>query len=517
MARHIFRWIHLSDIHFGHGSVGDRHDQLMVLDRLRRDLDDAQQEGVPGQVDAILITGDIGFSGNGVVRPPDKEAHEYADARAWIMDIAQRFGLDERAVFMVAGNHDVNRGADKDRNTARLVNSLRTGGDDLDAALADPGDRALLAGRMRAYLDFADGFAPASIDAQKGRLFWSHRFTKQGLHVRLVGLNTALLASGDDDQGKLRLGKQQLREALGGRAERSEVVIALSHHPLSWLADARSASDWITTTAHIHLSGHVHEAESEALRRGGSSGEFVRAVAGASHAERAPDDAPAGHGYSWGAIVDDGGTHAKLHIWPRRWSDRTTDFRLDIANVPRGKTFAEHALPVEIPRSAAAASALASPAAPAQKTKEVFYFHAADDQPFLQKLETHLSLLRRSGAIASFSKRAVDAGASVKDAIDAHIETAGLFIALASPSFIASDYFDGAEWRRALERAKAEGVPFIVVYLRPFDRGVPMWRDNPASVYKAFPDPYDQLGAWVVERDLDLMFSKLAERVRASI
>jgi 3',5'-cyclic AMP phosphodiesterase CpdA len=134
----LFTWIHLSDIHFGHGAPSHQYDQKLVLARLQRDLDDARGEpgGPPQKPDAIFVTGDIAFSGNGMVRPPDKEAHEYADAAKWLLDVAARVGLGAGDIFVVPGNHDVDRVKDKDDYTEIVMTALRRGDRELDAVLS---------------------------------------------------------------------------------------------------------------------------------------------------------------------------------------------------------------------------------------------------------------------------------------------------------------------------------------------------------------------------------------------
>src|SRR6185503_1220723 len=170
----LFTWIHLSDIHIGHGDAGHRADQGLVLAALREDIAGGSARGLP-RPDALLVTGDIAFSGNGVVRAPDTESREYERARAFLLGVAGAVGLDARAVFVVPGNHDVNRGADRDRNVRRLVERLREdsdkGSESVDESVDDDGDVTLLRKRMAAYLDFAKGFAPPC-----PALYWLHRF-----------------------------------------------------------------------------------------------------------------------------------------------------------------------------------------------------------------------------------------------------------------------------------------------------------------------------------------------------
>lgn len=338
----LFSWIHLTDIHFGHGAPAHRWDQKLVLRALRADIAAAQKEGIPAP-DALFVTGDIAFSG--------AEA-QYNDATAWLLDVASAAGLDASRVFLVPGNHDVDRSVDKDRGVARLLKALRDGDDELDTALADATDRANLARRMLAYFTFAERFAPVCLASPapslpERLLGFSHRLDARGeLAVRLLGLNSALLSAGDDDQGKLRVGNEALNRAIE-TIKPGELVFILSHHPIrnAWLADQSAIASWLKANAHVHLSGHVHEADTEEARSGGGK-HFVFITSGAAHGERQKDPAtPTGHGYSFGAVVP--GARAGellIRVWPRIFSDKNKDFRADLDNIPRGATYAEHAV-----------------------------------------------------------------------------------------------------------------------------------------------------------------------------
>lgn len=59
----LLSWLHVSDIHFGHGDLGHGWDQKLVLDTLRRDVEQLlAAERVPSP-EIVLVTGDIAFSG----------------------------------------------------------------------------------------------------------------------------------------------------------------------------------------------------------------------------------------------------------------------------------------------------------------------------------------------------------------------------------------------------------------------------------------------------------------------
>jgi predicted MPP superfamily phosphohydrolase len=448
METTLFRWIHLSDIHVGHGDAEHGWDQKLVMDALRRDIA-AQVKKDQAPIDAIFVTGDIAFSGAG------RRDTEYVEAKAWLTGVAAEAGVKPSQIFVVPGNHDVNRAADKDRNTKRLVDGLRGGRDKIDAALADRNDRALLAGRMKAYLAFAADFAPAGLEE---RLFWVHRREAQGgLRVRLVGLNTALLAADELDHGNLYLGREQLHLALQEPPiEEGELVMVLSHHPIQngWLGDERDVDSWIRNRAHVHLSGHVHEAASEQARSGGG-GAFVRIVAGSVHTEKGETT---GHGYSFGAAVR-AGNQLKVRIWPRKWSAKNASFRLDADNVPEGETFAQHDLHVKL------APALGASPSP-EDLIEIFISYAPEDEAYRVKLEKHLTGLKRQNLITSWSAAEVNASEDGKQVTHAHLRSARVILLLVSADYLNSDECYDVEMQTAVERHAKGEAAVIPILLR---------------------------------------------------
>lgn len=338
-----FAWVHVSDIHFGHGDAHTKLDQSYVARELVNDLLAQFQHGVP-KPGAIFVTGDIGFSGGGQ-DSSGSTSSEYASATHWLTSLAAAANLKLEQVFLVPGNHDVDRNADKDRDTGRLIKSLRSAekkiASELDNALSHVGDRAKLASRQANYLKFVEMCAPAC-----RALYWHHVISCGPLDLILVGLNTALLAADDEDQGHLALGLTQIPELPSVSLGRQRLIMLLSHHPLQdgWLEDQRSASAMFAKHGGIQLSGHVHTPDTETKKSGGGS-EFLRIVAGAVHGDPGDPQAVTSHGYSIGAIYP--GSFAGeilVKVWPRRWSDREKAFRVCSDGVPDRQDHALHRL-----------------------------------------------------------------------------------------------------------------------------------------------------------------------------
>jgi len=103
--------------------------------------------------------------------------------------------------------------------------------------------------------------------------------------------------------------------------------------------------------------------------------------------------------------------------------------------------------------------------AKAPRPVEVFYSYAHADEDFRVELVKHLRLLERQGVITGWHDRNISAGTEWKDAIDNHLESAGIILLLISADFLASDYCYDIELKRAMERhaeGKARVIPVIL-------------------------------------------------------
>jgi hypothetical protein len=341
----LFSWVHISDIHFGHGDRSQGWDQQMVVAELSADIGRRVAAGYPAPR-CLLLTGDIAFSG------ATRAATEYQDAKAWLEELRTALNLDPAAVLIIPGNHDVQRNvAQANRNVARLLRSARDGDENLVELMASENDRALLRQRIANFLDFAAPYGPPRGDL----LYWSHRIDcGAGLKVRIACLNSSMLCDDDTDYRKLQLGNVQIDSTLLRPAvEAGELILLLTHHPFDWLRDGPDAEQTARKFAHIHLCGHIHSADISMNRSGGGS-ELIRVVAGAAHETSSPGAPPSRYGYSFGSIHANG-SGLELHYWPRLWSPKNREFRIDIDNVPDGGQYAVFPLRVKLGGTAASA------------------------------------------------------------------------------------------------------------------------------------------------------------------
>ena len=122
----------------------------------------------------------------------------------------------------------------------------------------------------------------------------------------------------------------------------------------------------------------------------------------------------------------------------------------------------------------------------------VFYSYSHKDEIHRQRLETHLSLLRRQGLITEWHDRNILAGDDWKGAIDSNMLRSQLILLLISPDFIASDYCFDVEMTHALnlhEQGLAKVIPII---LRPVDN----WQSAPFSKLQTLPQDGKPVTKW---------------------
>ena len=245
--------LHISDIHF---KSPDCLDQWMDPDfpirtRMMRDLTEQVQK--LGKVGAILIGGDVAFKA-----APD----EYHTARAWIQQLSEISGCPKERVFVVPGNHDVDRAIIKDnlqiQNVQHAIASTPRASREwkLKQQLRDETTGQLLLQAHSAYNDFA---APFGCQIWPTKPFWHQEIPlENGVGLRLYGLTSTLLSGRegkDDNERDLYL--SPLQTVLDPAPNTLNLV--LCHHPIDWLDDGEAVDDALTARAAFHVFGHKHK------------------------------------------------------------------------------------------------------------------------------------------------------------------------------------------------------------------------------------------------------------------
>ena len=272
--------LHISDIHFKSPDCLDPQmdPDASIRTRMMRDL--AMQVQKLGKVDAILIGGDVAFKA-----APD----EYRTARDWIHQLTDISRCPKERVFVVPGNHDVDRSIIKNSFHIQTVQnaiastSLANREWKLKQMLRDDTFGQLLFQAHAAYNEFA---APFGCQIWPAKPFWHQDIPLEGgVSLRLYGLTSTLLSGREGNDDKERdLYLSPLQTVLDPAPNTLNLV--LCHHPLDWLEDGDAVDEALTTRAAFHVFGHKHR---QRLVMDPSYVRFAAAAVNPSRAERPYD------------------------------------------------------------------------------------------------------------------------------------------------------------------------------------------------------------------------------------
>jgi hypothetical protein len=265
--------LHISDIHF---REPDCLVPAMDPDRAYRTLllrDVRERVRTLGNVGAILIGGDIAFKG---------DPREFETALTWIRELSEACGCPFAKIFVVPGNHDV------DRRIVERVPSVRNARNaianaqahhrerELRTQFSDPETGRSLLQPLAAYNEFAKLFSCQVYSPD--HLYWKQDLPIDGgVTLRLHGLTSAIL-SGNDDTRAGPLYVSPLQTVLEPADDVANLV--MMHHPPDWLVDQDDVNNAVCVRSVMHFFGHKHSQRITQERN------YVRYEAGAVNPDR---------------------------------------------------------------------------------------------------------------------------------------------------------------------------------------------------------------------------------------
>ena len=273
------RFLHLSDLHFKTRS----RDPATALGQ---DLVNSSLLKTLGQLgskpDFIVVTGDIAFSA---------QREEYDLAAHFFERLLEAVELPKERLFMVPGNHDVDRHEVKDSHVKRWYPFDSQ--EELSELLADNDFFPIL---MRKFAPYRDSAFQATgrrlLDEETYHWSDTLRMDKGGreLSIRLLGLNSALMAGYDgDDEKNLAFGIAQVRDAVGDGMSDVDLSIGLHHHPFDCFHNCDEPQlNKLKHELDMILTGHLHEGRAAATHD--ASGTTALLAAGACFERREHDN-----------------------------------------------------------------------------------------------------------------------------------------------------------------------------------------------------------------------------------
>ena len=307
-------FLHLSDIHFGQETGSQLYIHNDVKEGLVEDVAGFVENEMGSPITGIIVSGDITYSG--------KES-EFQEAGKWLDKLSTAGGCGQTDVYVVPGNHDIDRDQLSEAARIMLEKIAKEGDDALNRCLKRDDDKEVLYGRLSSYRSFAEGYG-CPLDLSGGHA--GDAFSLElaaGRSIRFLGLNSALACSIGDVKGQLLLGAKQrvLRNQPG------EALVVISHHPMNWFSDSNDAQKYIRRSASVFISGHEHLPSTTLV--GSQKGELVLNIsAGAT----IPPESSSEYNFTYNFLKFGWNVDSDsliVRVYPRCWDNDEKRFSCD--------------------------------------------------------------------------------------------------------------------------------------------------------------------------------------------
>ena len=262
--QHHLRILHLSDLH----ARGERETQWFARHRVLGPQwqDNLNQLCEEGPIDIVCFTGDVADWGRN---------DEYAIGTDFLQQLMSRLGLAMNRLFIVPGNHDVDRSVAPAQWKRLRENSGRVDYSHLSKwirGVSGPpfgftdGDRDEVLQRTAAFHAWLATLGCHHLlpnASPHGRLGFRAELTlaDRSFSIFVVGLNSAWLCGGDDDSERLALTTDQtgLLTTTADGKPLAGFRLGLLHHPLSYYWDEPMCRPHLSDGLDLLLRGHTHQ------------------------------------------------------------------------------------------------------------------------------------------------------------------------------------------------------------------------------------------------------------------
>ncbi len=261
-------WLHVSDFHF---RGGDPYDRDVVLRALVKSVKRLSEEG--RQPDLIFATGDVAYSG---------KSQEYKLATKFFDDLLKAVGLKRDRLFVVPGNHDVDR-----PKCIGLKRTLKSE-DESVQYFGQDGPLDHLAKGQGSFRKWYNRYFKGVRSLPDRSTCGPVEEVKVGdLKLAVLTINSALFCRNKYDHEKLWVGRRCLDSAIAEFPEiKAELNVALMHHPFDWLngLERSNIEEVLQQNVDFVLRGHLHEHGIKAVAS--PNGEALHLTAGAAYQTR---------------------------------------------------------------------------------------------------------------------------------------------------------------------------------------------------------------------------------------
>ena len=313
-------FIHLSDIHFCKSSGTSIDIDADLRNAVLTDIKYNVKENLQ-DVTGILVGGDVAFSA---------QNNQYKQAKEFLKELTDCLGINEKNIYCVPGNHDVNQAIIKESTVIQNVQSEIENAGTLDVAdnmlekyLSDPVIPNLLFNPLEEYNNFAALYG-CNINGEKP--VWTGEFSlNYGMRLKLRGMNSCVISSHKDHTydsvRKMIVGQYQLP-----KYEDNVTWVSICHHPVDFWEFFDEIQPRLDKRIDIQLYGHMHQQAIDA------SPERLVINAGATQPTRGNDWSPRYNWISFECEKIGRDRWIKVKVFPRVLSKDRDRFECDYEN-----------------------------------------------------------------------------------------------------------------------------------------------------------------------------------------
>ncbi len=281
--------VHLSDLHIDEVSLPEI---TPISNALCSKIEQYRADHQINNLDLLVISGDLA----------NKGSDSYSLVNEIIKQVSEAANIDENQIFLVPGNHDVDRSRCKLQLYPNLISQLKNDPDSFLQTMRDKTSISLLEPQFERYKSFSEQFplmGNNSIKTFEIPGFILSRLQIGKLDIRLCGLNTAIVAGpGDNDKDDHPKPDSELYDRCCGYPYLSEMLfeskhfnkeslnIIVSHYPLAWInsKERSKVEQLLQQKACIFLTGHIHRESAETS--GWTRNQLLQLGVGSAHSKK---------------------------------------------------------------------------------------------------------------------------------------------------------------------------------------------------------------------------------------
>lgn len=287
----IFKWLHLSDIHFlGKAGFNTIRIQTTLPDYLKV---------LREQYDCMILSGDFRYAPDGITNTT-----RIVD---YVKKLLINTGLSNDRIIMTPGNHDLSR---TETINEDIINALK----DYKSTAGSIQIPCLM--KLLDNFEFYNNLKISLSDNSNVITLINnpHSIVDMGSCYFLV-LNTAFCASGEDgkDKGKLIMGGKYMVNLIDKIKDNPKPIIAIGHHSLDWFTreERDEILPWFDQEGiKLYLCGHSHKLSSKKVEN------IIQITVGCMQDSNQKNVDAA---FSIGQLYSDGTVKIFFHVWDNKY------------------------------------------------------------------------------------------------------------------------------------------------------------------------------------------------------